>query len=148
MSDVEAAVEMFRAGCACSQAVLATYGPRYGLPETEALRVAAAFAGGMRMGETCGAVTGAFMVLGLAHCTAESRRAEGRNGAYAAVAAFREAFRVRNGSLSCRELLGCDVSTPAGNQQARDKGLFVTVCPRLVQDAAEILEASLPQPEI
>jgi C_GCAxxG_C_C family probable redox protein len=146
MSSVEKAVELFRGGCACSQAVLATYGPRYGLAEDQALRVAAAFAGGMRMGETCGAVTGALMVLGLAHCTNECRKAEGRTGAYAAVAAFAETFKTRNGSLSCRELLGCDVSTPAGNQAAREKGLFTTICPRLVRDASEILEATLPKP--
>jgi C_GCAxxG_C_C family probable redox protein len=146
MSDAEKAVELFRAGAACSQAVLATYGPRYGLAEDEALRVAAAFAGGMRMGETCGAVTGAFMVLGLAHCTGESRKAEGRTGAYAAVIAFADAFKRRNGSLSCRELLGCDVSTPAGNQAAREQGLFGTTCPRLVRDASLILEQALPKP--
>ena len=86
------------------------------------------------------------MVLGLAHCTSESRKAEGRTAAYAAVVAFAEAFKARNGSLSCRELLGCDVSTPAGNQIAREKGLFVTTCPRLVRDASEILEATLPKP--
>ncbi len=146
MSDAEKAVELFRAGCACSQAVLAIYGPRYGLAEEQALRVAAAFAGGMRMGETCGAVSGAFMVLGLAHCTGESRTAESRAAAYAAVLAFAQAFRTRNGSLACRELLGCDLSTPAGNQAAREKGLFVTSCPRLVRDAAEILETALPKP--
>jgi hypothetical protein len=66
MSSVETAVELFRSGCACSQAVPGTYGPRYGLAEDQAMRVAAAFAAGMRMGETCGAVAGAFMVLGLA----------------------------------------------------------------------------------
>jgi C_GCAxxG_C_C family probable redox protein len=146
MSDAEKAVELFRAGCACSQAVLATYGPRYGLGEDQALRVAAGFAGGMRMGGTCGAVTGALMVLGLAHCTSESRRAEGRTGAYAAVVAFADAFKQRNGSVSCNELLGCDISTPAGNQEAREKGLFVTTCPRLVRDASEILEQALPKP--
>jgi C_GCAxxG_C_C family probable redox protein len=146
MSDAEKAVELFRAGCACSQAVLATYGPRYGLAEEQALRLAAPFAGGMRMAETCGAVTGAFMVLGLAHCTNESRTAEGRTAAYAAVVAFARAFEAKNGSLACRDLLGCDVSTPAGNQVAREKGLFVTTCPRLVRDASSILEAALPTP--
>ncbi len=145
MSDAEKAVELFRAGCACSQAVLAVYGPRYGLAEEQALRVAAAFAGGMRMAETCGAVTGAFMALGLAHCTDGSRTIEGRKAAYAAVLAFAEAFKARNGSLVCRELLGCDVSTPDGGQTAREKGLFVTVCPRLVRDASELLEAALPK---
>jgi C_GCAxxG_C_C family probable redox protein len=146
MSSVETAVDLFRSGCACSQAVLGTYGPRYGLAEDEAMRVAACFAGGMRMGETCGAVTGAFMVLGLAHCTKDCRTIEGRQGAYAALAAFSQAFTARNGSLSCRELLGCDVGTPEGARLAREKGLYATICTRLVRDASEILEAALPKP--
>ena len=68
MDKATEAVEMFRNGCACSQAILAVYGPSQGLAKDIALRLAAGFAGGMRMGETCGAVTGAFMVLGLRHC--------------------------------------------------------------------------------
>ena len=46
MNGVSKAVELFRGGCACSQAVLAAYGPRYGLSESQALRVAAGFAAG------------------------------------------------------------------------------------------------------
>jgi C_GCAxxG_C_C family probable redox protein len=147
MSDnVEKTVELFREGCACSQALLGTYGRRYGLSENQAMRVAAAFAGGMRMGDTCGAVTGAFMVLSLAHCTDQCRTIEGRKDAYRALVSFAEEFRKRHGSLTCRELLGCDISTPAGGETARRKGLFETVCPRLVGDAARILELNLPEP--
>jgi len=46
--------------------VLSTYGTRSGLDRETGLKVAGAFGAGMaRMGETCGAVTGAFMVIGL-----------------------------------------------------------------------------------
>ena len=146
MSDVEAAVDLFRSGCACSQAVLATFAPRYGLDADRAVRLAAGFAGGMRLGETCGAVTGALMVLGLANCSDGCRTAEGRQAAYAAVTAFAQAFRARHGSLVCRELLGCDISTPEGAQRAQELGLFRTTCDGLVRDAAELLEGLLPAP--
>ena len=124
MNGVSNTVELFRNGCACSQAVLAAYGPRYGLSEPQALRLAAGFAAGMRMSETCGAVTGAYMVLGLAKCGPDCNVIEGRQAAYDAVVAFSKAFRERQGSLTCRELLGCDVSTPEGAQAAREAGLF------------------------
>jgi len=62
----------------------------------------------LRRGETCGAVTGAFMVLGLKYAGPH-----------------------------------CDISTPAGAQKATQEGLFQTICSRLVQDAAEILEKML-----
>ena len=41
------------------------YGARFGLDRETALHVAGAFGGMARRGGTCGAVTGAFMVIGL-----------------------------------------------------------------------------------
>ncbi len=43
----------------------------------------------------------------------------------------------------CRQLLGRDLSTPEGMKEAKDKGLFSSICPRMVQDAVEILEEML-----
>ncbi len=144
MGDVDKAESLFRSGCACSQAVLGTYGPRFGLKEDEAMRVSAGFAGGMRMAETCGAVTGAFMVLGLAHCDEKCRTAEERKRAYEKVVSFAEEFKARHASLACRDLLGCDISTPEGVRTATEKGLFRSKCPEFVRSAAEMVEARLP----
>ena len=108
------------------------------------MRVAAGFAGGMRMAETCGAVTGALMVLGLAHCGDSCRTVDGRKAAYAATIAFTQKFRERQGALACRDLLGCDTSTPEGAKQAQEQGLFKSRCPELIRTAAEALEESLP----
>jgi C_GCAxxG_C_C family probable redox protein len=140
---VEEAVELFEEGCACSQAVLASVAERLGLDRGQAMRISACFAGGMRGGEVCGAVTGAYMALGLAHCGADCTTAEGRQAAYAKVASFNSAFRERHGSLLCRELLGCAISTPEGAQLASERRLFVEKCPQLVRDAALILDESL-----
>ena len=144
MDRAQAAVESFRGGCACSQAVLGAFGPRFGLDEETAMRVSAGFAGGMRMAETCGAVTGALMVLGLAHCDASCRQAAGRKATYGAITAFASQFRARHGALSCRELLGCDISTPEGALAAQEQGLFRTRCVELVRGAAQILDGLLP----
>lgn len=144
MDGASKAVELFRGGCACSQAILGAYGPRYGLGEPLALRVAAGFAGGMRMAETCGAVTGAYMVLGLAKCDAACNTADGRQAAYDALTAFSKAFRERQGTLKCRELLGCDISTPEGSAAAREADLFGTRCVEIVRCAAELLDGMLP----
>jgi len=140
MSNVAEAVQLFREGYACSQAILAVYGREFGLDRVTATRIAAGFAGGMQEGGTCGAVTGAFMVLGLRHCSAECSTSAGRRAVYDAVAELASRFRERNRTTLCSELLGCDMSTPEGTKQARERGLFRTVCPKLVQDAAEILE--------
>jgi C_GCAxxG_C_C family probable redox protein len=144
MSGVDAAVELFRNGCACSQALLGAYGPRYGLDESQAVRIAAGFAGGMRMAGTCGAVTGAFMVLGLAHGGDACRTADGRQAVFGAVTSFTDRFRQRHGSLTCLDLLGCDISTPDGLNLARDGGLFQSKCVEFVRDAAAMVEDLLP----
>ncbi len=95
------------------------------------------------MAGTCGAVTGAFMVLGLRHCGPRCETGPGREKVYAAVREFVSRFERRNGSVICRDLLGHDISTSAGMQAAKEHSLFDTKCPKLVQDAAEILEGML-----
>jgi C_GCAxxG_C_C family probable redox protein len=140
MSKVEMASQLFRGGCACSQAILATYGDALGLPRKTAMQIAAGFAAGMRMGETCGAVTGAFMVLGLRHASEHCDTAAGRVDVYAHVVEFTKRFQQQNGSIVCRELIGCDLSTPEGMKQAQEQNLFKTVCVTMVESAAAILE--------
>ena len=143
MNKVSDAVDLFRSGCACSQAIAATYGPPLGLARDQAARIAAPFAGGMRMAETCGAVTGGLMMLGLRYCTEDCQTPAGRQKIATVADDFIAAFRQRNGSVACKALLGCDISTPEGMAAAKNGNLFKTACPKLVQDAAEILEEML-----
>jgi C_GCAxxG_C_C family probable redox protein len=143
MNRVSDAVGLFDKGCACSQAILAVYGEHFGLERGLAMRIASGFAGGMRMAETCGAVTGAFMVLGLRHGTEACVAQRGRGAVYAAVQDFTTRFQARNGTVVCRDLLGCDVATPEGLEAAKKQGLFKTKCLKMVRDAAEILETML-----
>lgn len=50
----------------CAQSVAVPFADVVGLDEDTMYRMAANFGGGMKMAATCGAVTGALMVLGLA----------------------------------------------------------------------------------
>jgi len=115
-----------------------------GLNREIALKISQAFGGGMaQMGETCGAVTGAFMVIGLKYGRTRADDDEAKAKTYSLVKEFTEKFRARNGTIICRELLGCDIGTPEGQQIAKNKKLFSTICPCFVQDAVEILEEIL-----
>jgi C_GCAxxG_C_C family probable redox protein len=115
-----------------------------GLDRECAFRVAGAFGGGMgRMGETCGAVTGAFMVIGLKYGKVKAKDEEARDRTYEMVREFVPRFQSRHGSIRCKELLGYDLSNPQEGEAAKKKGLFGTLCPQLVRDAAEILEEIL-----
>lgn len=66
MNKKDKAVNTFLRGFRCSQSILSTYAADLGLDKKIALRLAAPFCSGIcRLGNTCGAVTGALMVLGL-----------------------------------------------------------------------------------
>jgi C_GCAxxG_C_C family probable redox protein len=141
---IEAAEACFREGFTCSQAVLSVWGGQFGLDRQKALRLASAFGGGMAgLGEVCGAVTGGLMVIGLTHGQTEARDKETKAKNYALVRDFTSRFRARHGSLLCRELIGCDLTTAAGMEAARERGIFAEKCPRFVRSAAEILEEIL-----
>ena len=141
MSEVQRAVAVFNEGYSCSQAILSTYGTQLGLERELAFKITSAFGGGMgRMGKTCGAVTGALMVIGLKHGLVELEDKKAKETTYALVREFMKKFIARNGSVECKVLLGCDLSTSEGIRYAKDKNLFSIICPKLVQQAAEILD--------
>lgn len=143
MSYAERAVELFEGGCNCAQAVLAAYSPRLGLTEADALRVAAGFGGGMgHSGGICGAISGAFMVIGLRYGATDAADKAAKFKTYELVARAMRMFEEQAGSLNCRELLGFDLGTPEGRKQAQQAGAF-DVCPQFVRGAAEILDAVL-----
>jgi C_GCAxxG_C_C family probable redox protein len=141
----EQAVERFRKGFNCSQAVLSGYSEQFGLDCEKAFKVATGFGGGMRMGGTCGAVSGAFIVLGLKYGNSTAEDKEGKANTYKKVEEYTKRFKARNDSVTCPDLLGCDITTPEGMKEAKEKGLFTSVCPGLVQDAVEILEEMLAE---
>jgi C_GCAxxG_C_C family probable redox protein len=125
----------------CSQSVLTAYCEELGLSRLLALKVALGFGGGMgRTGKTCGAVTGAYMVLGLRQNLTSETPAQNKDKAYALVKDFNKRFTEKNGAVNCKDLLGCDLSTPEGAAYAKEKGLFANLCPRFVSSAVEILE--------
>ena len=141
---VEEVVKTHADGFSCAQALLAVYGPELGMDREMALKVAGGFGGGMgRMAGTCGAVTGAFMVIGLVHSMTRKGDLQQKEVSYGYIRTFAEKFRERNKTLVCRELMGVDVSTPEGFAEAKLKNIARTVCPKYVRDAAEILEELL-----
>ena len=136
----------FEEGFSCSQAVFSAYAEQFGLDRETALKISGGFGGGMgRMAQTCGAVTGAFMVIGLKYGAIDAEDKETKEKAYALVREFSDRFKSRHGSISCQDLLGCDISKPEGEKVAREQKLFETICPKLVKDAAELLEEMLAE---
>lgn len=144
MNRIQKAVSCFKKGFSCSQAVLSTYSQSLGLDRDTALKISQSFGGGMaHLGEACGAVTGAFMVIGLKHGRIKAEDIQAKDKTYEIVSEFVKRFKDTHRSISCTELLGCDLNTPEGLKTAEETALADTLCPQFVQSAAEILEKIL-----
>lgn len=70
----------------------------------------------------------------------DAKARQAKEKTYELVREFADRFNDRHGSLVCRELLGCDMSTPEGFQEATERKLSATVCAELVRDAATLIE--------
>jgi C_GCAxxG_C_C family probable redox protein len=144
MDRVDRAVSSLKEGFNCAQSVLSTYSKLYGLDQELALKVAQAFGGGMaRMGHICGAVTGAFMVIGLKHGKLRAEDDEAKEKTYEIVREFVKRFKSLHGSLMCKDLLGYDLDIPEEREEVEEKRIFDTRCPELVKSGVEILEKLL-----
>lgn len=125
MNKVEEAVRLHSEGCNCGQAVLAPFCEKYGLDRNTAMRLAGGLGGGMRVGDMCGAVSGAVLTIGLKHGAAEPGDQEAKQFCGEKTAEFIKEFRRRHGSYTCRELLKA-----AGRK----------ICNTLIADSVEMLE--------
>ncbi|HRU57744.1 MAG TPA: C-GCAxxG-C-C family protein [Bacteroidales bacterium] len=145
MTKSEKAVDYFRKNYNCAQSVLTAFGPDYGLSEDFCMKVACAFGGGMgRQQYTCGAVTGALMVLGLKYGKGLNNPEEKKRHTYSLTKKFISEFIRINGSSNCRELLeGLDMNNEDDLKVIKEKNLFETKCEKFVADAVDILEKIL-----
>jgi C_GCAxxG_C_C family probable redox protein len=141
LSKAEKAKKQFEKGFSCAPAVFSTYSKQLGLEKELALKIACGFGGGIgRTGRTCGAVTGALMVVGLKQGQASLADEESRQETHKLVKELIDRFTALHGSIECKELLGYDLSSSRGRKAARESGVFENKCPGFVYDAACILE--------
>ena len=123
--------------------MLTAFASEFGLDTETAFKIAAPFGGGLaRRGYTCGVVTGGLMVLGLKHGYTSP---EGRDATYAIADEFMQRFKESHGYLACRDLIGYDISSPESRRLAQESGVFQSICPKLVDDAVELVTQLLNQ---
>ena len=114
MDRSEKAVELFKSGYNCSQSVIGAYCDLFGLDFETAMKVSEGLGGGMgRLRLTCGAVTGMFILAGLAKSKAQPRDLKTRTEVYGLVRQMAKEFKELHGSVICAELLGKNM--PADN---------------------------------
>ena len=144
VNKIDTSISLFNQGFNCAQALLIAYGIELGLNRETALKIATPFGGGMGfMGETCGAVTGAFMIIGLKYGVTTPDRNE-KMKTYGLIGRFVEKFKFSNTvhSIICNELLGFDISSKSALNH-NNHNIINEKCPHYVRKAAEILEEIL-----
>ncbi len=129
----------------CAQQTLAAVIEELGYDREEAYRLGNGFGGGMMTGDTCGAVTGALMAIGLAYGNTEPGNKAQDDLCREKVAEFQRRFKERHGSTICRELIGYDFADPKQRQAAKESGKIMDYCADLVVDAVEILNDILAE---
>jgi C_GCAxxG_C_C family probable redox protein len=138
---IERALESFRGGLNCAQAVVTAFSEELKYDKNMALSISCGFGAGMgRLQDTCGAVTGSFMVLGIVNCRKFTDNKERKEATYGMVQKFSDKFKQIHGTLDCSSLLNCDLKTEEGNRFAKENNLFGTVCEKCISDSIGILE--------
>lgn len=138
--EVEQAVAFYQQGYTCAQSILASFAPRYGLPQSLAFRIGEPFGAGTSCTtDMCGSISGAIMVLGLQYGSALYNDETARLYTYQRVQELIHRFKEIHSSIQCTDLLGYDLSDPKQLKTVLEKGLFIQLCPTLVRDAAQLL---------
>ena len=111
----------------CAQGVLVPFANDLGLGEDMAIRLGANFGSGMKMGSTCGAVTGALMVLGL-------------DGITDSLPLIRQVKENHNGLIDCRDLLRENAKTQTPKKEHCDGMVYelVEMTERILREKGKI----------
>ena len=141
MAKAEDAVALFQQGFTCSQALLSVFAQDFGLDRDMALRILQGFGAGIAYtDDTCGAVSGAIMVIGLRYGRIRADDIVAKEKTYAVVREFLREFKKRNGSVDCTGLLGYDLSDPQQVAEVKKNKVVMARCPAFVRDAVKLVE--------
>ncbi len=141
MTKADLAEELFLKGYGCSQSILGAFADVTKLDMSASLKIASGFGGGMgRLREVCGAVTGAFMVIGLLYGF-DSPDHNAKKELYEKIQAVANQFKEINGTIVCRELLSLNVQSQIATPDRRTEEYYKRrPCLRHIREMADILE--------
>lgn len=141
---ISLALSYFDEGYACSQAVVLAFSEQFNLNENVAKLISSNFGGGMgRLRQKCGAVTGGFMILGLAYGNSDPKDMDTKLASYKKVRELNHRFEDIHGTSICAELLKKHASEADVTERKHHK----IICRRVVSDVVDLLYDLILQPE-
>ncbi len=145
-SKEEIAIEKFRSGLNCAQSVVVAYVNYFGYDAKHAMNLSIGFGAGMgRLQKTCGAVSGAIMVLGMFNSETIADLSLRKEKTYSMIQDFVNKFKALNENTECRLLLNCDLNSEDGHELYSRLNLREKVCEKCIIDAVNILDKLIVQ---
>ncbi len=122
----------------CSESCLMALAKAQDIESSLIPRIATGFGAGIgRSGETCGAVTGAVLGLGIKYGRDKVEPIKDRRPYWYATK-FLERFRHEYGELTCPALLELDIAKPADYDEYNRRNLWVHKCTKYILGATGI----------
>ena len=136
------AVDYFKSGYNCAQAVFLAFASHYGFDDETALKLSSSFGGGMgRLREVCGAVSSMFALAGLQNGYTSPTDDIAKAEHYKFIQLLANEFKSKHGTIICRELMSLPRKTDNPTPEKRtDEYYKVRPCEHFVRTAAEIVE--------
>lgn len=150
MDRVKKALDLFYSGCNCSQSIFAAYSDLFGIEEETALALSSGLGGGMGgLREKCGAVSGMFLLAGLAHGGYQTTDIQSKKELYDLIRTLNAEFEQSMGTTICRELLLKAKCLVQENPSPRDEKYYKKrPCALFIKTAANIVERRLLNGEV
>lgn len=130
-SRAEKAIELHNKGYNCAQAVACAYCDKFDADEDTVYKLAEGFGLGMGLMDVCGALSGAFILMGLKNSAGMEHPGETKAKIYQLNRKITEEFQEKNTTHLCRELKGTA------------DGKVKRSCSGCIQDACQIIEKFL-----
>lgn len=109
------------------------YAEDIGISKEFASRMGTLLGSGLNLASTCGAVTSAYLLLGIKY-------GEDSNLTKEKMREFNEKFLEENDSLNCEELLGKNITLPGNREELVKSGKKDKICPKAILNSIEILK--------
>lgn len=143
----EVAINLFKEGYNCSQAVFLAFHENCGIDFKTALKISSSFGGGMgRLREVCGAVTGMFMVAGMLYGYTDPKDHTSKSDHYERIQLLARQFEETNRSIICKVLLGLESGKESHVPELRTAEYYKKrPCAELVGIAADIMDSYMKE---
>ena len=129
-------LELFKSGYFCAESVLLAIAESQGIQSDLIPKIATGFCSGIsRTGGMCGAVSGA--IMGISLVAGRSSPSESLEFNYTLTQKLISLFERRYGSVNCRQLIGCDLTTESGQRFFLENHLM-DCCLQYAEDATRM----------